>query len=253
MLKKFIKLEKLIISFIRLLFHKILGCISLEVHRKNIGTNKSLQLYAALNFFKIDLIFDIGANTGQFSKEMRGAGYTGRIVSFEPLPDAYKKLKESAIHDKLWEVHNRCALGAEKCKTVINVSRNSVSSSILPMLKTHFLVEKESIYIGKVEADLITLDSVSKRYLSNSNNYFIKIDTQGFEWEILNGARKTLKNARGVLCELSLTRLYEGQKMWLDFIHRMDNEGFSLWEIHQEFLDPNNGRTLQINAIFFRE
>ncbi len=246
-------LVKLVLNYIICLIHKILELAGFEIHRIKVGTNKSLQLYTALNFFNVDLVFDVGANTGQFAKELRNIGYKLRIVSFEPLPEAHTKLKKNSARDRLWVVHKRCALGAKKGKTIINVSQNSVSSSILPILESCSTVVKEASYVGKTNTDLITLDSVSNQYSSNSTNYFVKIDTQGYEWQVLDGAKKTLKNAKGVLCELSLVPLYQGQKKWMDFILRMDKEGFVLWEVHQEFLNPKNGRTLQINAIFFRE
>ena len=244
---------KSLLNYIKYSLRIMFRWIGFEIHRINVKTNKSSQFYAALDFFNIDLIFDVGANTGQFAKEIRRTGFAGRIISFEPIPEAYAKLKRRAICDKFWTIHGRCALGSQKGKAIINVSKNSVSSSILPILEASYSVAPETIYIAKAKVNIITLDSVSEKYLSNSNNYFIKIDTQGFEWQVLNGAKKTLENAKGVLCELSLVSLYKGQKMWIHFIHRMEKEGFSLWQVQQVFLDPKNGRTLQIDAIFFRK
>jgi hypothetical protein len=57
---------------------------------------------------------------------------------------------------------------------------------------------------------------------------------------------------RGVLCELSLIHLYEGQHLWEEIIGRLIQEGFTLWALQQGFIDSRNGRTLQMDAIFFR-
>ena len=77
------------------------------------------------------------------------------------------------------------------------------------------------------------------------------IDTQGFEWEVLDGASDTFVRARGVLCELSLVPLYEGQRLWLDLIERLESAGFVHWSFPKGLTDPRDGRTLQVDAIFF--
>jgi hypothetical protein len=89
--------------------------------------------------------------------------------------------------------------------------------------------------------------------LRDAERYFIKIDTQGFEWQVLEGASETLKNATGVLCELSLVPLYEGQRLWLEIVERLKLEGFTLWSLQQVFCDKRSGRSLQVDAIFFKE
>ena len=66
---------------------------------------------------QINLLFDIGANTGQYGELMRTLKYTGKIISFEPLNDAFKKLSKVAKSDTDWSVHNY-AFGNENAKSV---------------------------------------------------------------------------------------------------------------------------------------
>lgn len=120
------------------------------------------------------------------------------------------------------------------------------------MLEAHATAAVKSAYISTEKVAIARLDSIASNYLSGKENYFIKIDTQGFEWQVLDGARETLANAQGVLCELSLVPLYEGQRLWLEMIERLNSQGFSLWAIQKGFTDPRDGRTLQVDAIFFR-
>ena len=120
------------------------------------------------------------------------------------------------------------------------------------MADLHSSAREESKYIQSEKVDLITLDSVAETYLKNINNPFLKIDTQGFEWQVLNGASSTLPKLKGITCELSLVTLYEGQHLWKDIISRLELEGFTLWAIQRGFTDPRDGRTLQMDAIFFR-
>jgi len=223
-----------------------------DLHRLSPGANASFQLLKGLNRFGVDVVFDIGANVGQFSTELRSVGFDGRIVSFEPLPDAYETLIQAASSDRLWDVHSRVAIGDFDGEIEINIAGNSVSSSVLPMLEAHSSAAEGSAYVGKARTPIIRLDSIARQYIKASEKYFIKVDTQGFEWQVLDGARETLANAQGVLLELSLVPLYEGQKLWMEMIGRLKADGFTLWAIQKGFTDPRDGRTLQMDAIFFR-
>lgn len=196
---------------------------------------------------------DIGANTGQFASELFNIGYKGSIISFEPLPNAHRLLVENAKYYENWSVYPRTAIGNIEGDVEINVSSNSVSSSILPMLNAHLEAAKESEYVGKIFAKITTLDKVICEPGFDNRSFFIKIDTQGFEWQVMDGATQALSLAKGVLCELSLTPLYQGQHLWLETIERLGNLGFKLWAIQSGFTNISTGRTLQIDAIFFKD
>jgi FkbM family methyltransferase len=198
------------------------------------------------------LVLDVGANTGQFGSEIRYYGYTGKIVSFEPLSREHSMLVRTIAGDPNWEAYPPCALGDQIGETVINIAGNSQSSSILPMLETHRSAAPESAYEGKERVLIKTLDSVAGDYLKDARAPFLKIDTQGFEWQVLDGARETLPHIKGVLVELSLVPLYEGQHLWRALIDRLEDEGFALWALRPGFIDQRQGRTLQVDGVFCR-
>jgi FkbM family methyltransferase len=225
----------------------------LDVHRFSPGSSTSAQIISSLNQFNIDFVFDVGANEGQFAKEIRSCGYGGHIVSFEPLSKAHNTLVRLSASDEKWDVHPRCALGDHIGEIEINIAGNSASSSLLPMLDSHLSAAPHTAYVGKEPVSLLTLDSISSDYISQFKNPFLKIDTQGYEWAILDGSLNTLPYIRGVLLELSLVPLYEGQYLWQEVLERLELSGFTLWAMQPEFIDPNDGRTLQINGIFFRK
>lgn len=238
---------------IKNLIKKIFFRFKLDLKRLNVESNASYQICKSLKYFDVDLILDIGANTGQFASELFSVGYKGRIISFEPLPNAHKLLIENAQYYANWSVYPRTAIGNIEGNVEINVSNNSVSSSILPMLNAHLEAAKESEYVSKTVAKIATLDKVVSELSLDYKSFFIKIDTQGFEWQVMDGAVQALSLAKGVLCELSLTPLYEGQHLWLETIERLGNLGFKLWAIQSGFTNINTGRTLQIDAIFFKD
>lgn len=226
--------------------------IGIEIGRFNPTTSSLAQLAVALKHFQIDLVLDVGANYGQFASEIRGAGYQHSILSFEPLSSAYDQLKKSAIDDPLWEVYQRCALGANRHQAEINIAANSASSSLLPMLDAHLEAAPHTAYVAKEVVEIFTLDEVMSGKVGNYENIFLKIDTQGFESQVLDGAAEFLPHVRGVLLELSLVPLYDGQKLWQDLIQRMEVIGFELWALQPGFVDIHTGRMLQIDGLFFR-
>lgn len=232
----------------------ILKMFGLELHwvRLSAAQVAAIQMVSAMRKFEIDLVLDVGANIGQFGSEIRSCGYPGRIVSFEPLSSAHGELLQTSTGDSKWDVYPRCALGDHNGEIEINIAGNSLSSSILPMLESHRSAAPESAYQGKEITSLKTLDAVAGEYLKNAHAPFLKIDTQGFEWQVLDGARDTLPHIKGILVELSLVPLYEGQHLWREVIDRLEAVGFTLWAFQPVFSDQVLGRTLQVDGIFYR-
>jgi FkbM family methyltransferase len=231
-------------------FFRIFG---IEVRRTQTSNHFPNTLVRALRHFEIDTVFDVGANVGQFASGLRQAGFKGRIVSFEPLSEAHAKLCERAKRDPHWIVHPRGALGDRDGMATINVAGNSVSSSVLDMKESHSSAAQDSDYVGCEAAAIHTLDSVADQYLEEGSKVFLKIDTQGFEWQVLDGTLKTMPRIHGILLEVSLVELYTGQRLWKDMIERLEVEGFTVWSVDRGFTDPRDGRTLQLDIGFFRE
>ncbi|WP_426993720.1 FkbM family methyltransferase [Methylomonas sp. CM2] len=233
---------------IRLAFNTI----GLDLHRIRPNISSADKLAKSLFHFNIDTVFDVGANIGQFARSLRQAGYKGRIISFEPLSEAHEKLREYAKDDSDWLIHPRAALGDNNGEFNINIAGNSVSSSLLEMTALHLNSAQDSGYIGTEKCTIQTLDSIASQYITSNNNIFLKIDTQGMEWEVLNGAVNTLPFIQGVMLEVSFFELYSGQKLWKEMIEHLEIEGFSIWSIDQEFTDQKSGKTLQCNVVLYR-
>ena len=235
------------------IIRKIARNFGVEITRYRPSNSAAAQLVKALEIAGINVVLDIGANEGQFSKEIREYGYAGKIVSFEPLTSARKNLMAFASRDPAWNVHQQAAIGDHDGHIEINIAGNSVSSSVLPMLESHSSAAVGSAYVSSERVPIVRLDSVAPQHLQPNSNLFIKIDTQGFEWQVLDGASETLKLAKGLLCELSLVPLYDGQRLWRDIIGRLEAEGFVLWALQKGFTDPRTGQSLQMDGIFLKK
>ena len=172
-------------------------------------------------------------------------------MSFEPLSSAHSILEKTASGDAKWKVHPRTAVGARNGEIDFNVALNSVSSSNLPITKAHLSADAKSAYIATERVPIVMFDTVAPQYL-NGHRGLLKIDTQGYEWEVLSGAQMTLPHVQGIYCELSLVEMYKGQLLWMDMVNRLSERGFALWSIDRGFTDNLNGRTLQVDAAFFQ-
>jgi FkbM family methyltransferase len=235
-------------QFIKSLLNKM----GYDLRRYNFSSSIDAQFIAMLDYHKINLIFDVGANIGQFGKTLRALGYGGRIVSFEPLSNERSQLLEASKDDPLWDVAPQAAIGSNDGEIDIYISANSQSSSALNMLETHSTAAPESCYIGKERVNLYKLDTLATEYIQIDSVVFLKIDTQGFEDQVLMGASCTLEKAAGLQLELSLVPLYEGQKLFDELNQKVNTLGFNLWTLSPVFVNSLTGRLLQVDATFFK-
>jgi len=209
------------------------------------------HLMPALRHFAIELVLDVGANVGQFASELLDHGYGGRIVSVEPLPDAHAALVAATARHPRWQAHERVALGADERTVTIQVAGNSVSSSVLPMLDRHVQLAPGSRPVQALPVRQTTLDAAFAAEAARVPT-LLKIDTQGYERQVLAGGPRCLATVPLVLLELSAVPLYEGQWLWMEAIDWLQQQGFELWFLHPDFSDKATGRVLQYNGLFAR-
>jgi len=195
-------------------------------------------------------VLDVGANVGQYAHLVRDTGYKGRIVSFEALPQVHAQLLEKAKEDPAWIVAPCGALGSRAGSLEINISANTVSSSLLPMRRTHMEAAPDSVYVGKATVDLRRLDELAPALLPDTGALFVKIDTQGYEKEVLEGATALLPRTTAIQVELSLVPLYEGAPTLNEMIGLLEHLGYDLFGIVPGFKNQETGRLLQVDGFF---
>jgi FkbM family methyltransferase len=196
---------------------------------------------------------DVGANGGQYAMRLREGGYIGQIISFEPVEAVWRSLAGAARKDPKWTAV-RCALGNANELIDIGVAGNSAaSSSVLPMLARHESAAPEARYIGSERVQQRRLDDlVAELPMPDYLPTFLKIDVQGYERFVLEGASDLLKRVIGVQLELSLVPLYEGDTPYLRMLEFLEAAGLHLTLIEPGFRDRNTGEDLQFDGVFFR-
>lgn len=224
-----------------------------QIRRYNPSESLEARLFKQMEVHNIDMVFDVGANDGGYGRMLRGGGYLGQILSFEPLSETHKKLQQAAAGDPNWHIAERQAIGGHDGEIEINLAGNTTSSSILPMNSTHVEAAPQSKYVGSELVPIRRLDSIEHSCLQSAKSILLKIDTQGYEMEVLRGAENTLKRVVGAQIELSLTPLYAGQALYREIIEHMAEHGFSLWGVVPGFTDPVSGRMLQMDGVFYKD
>jgi FkbM family methyltransferase len=183
---------------------------------------------------------------------MRKLGYMGRIVSFEPIEYSFSQLQKTAQSDPLWDVYNY-ALGNKNMDSSINISENFDSSSILKINDIHKDARRSSNVNASQVIKVKKLDSIYTEIARNEKNIYIKMDTQGYEKFVIEGASSVLCEALGLQIELSLIPLYEESETYDTIISLLERFGFRLYSIEPGFYNKQTGRLLQFDGIFFKE
>jgi FkbM family methyltransferase len=233
-------------------FKRLLRRVDLEFRNFSVEKSENARFFSMLAFHKVNTIFDIGANEGQFGVNLRDIGYKGKIISFEPLTHVREKLLKISKNDRLWEVAQQVAIGEENGEIEIHIAGNSESSSVLNMMDTHIKAAPDSIYIDHETVPLRKLDTLSTDFIYPDSVVFLKIDTQGYEEQVMNGAPALMKNIVGLQLEISLVQLYEGHSLFDEMFSILKQKGFDLWGVSTVFSDPNTAQLLQLDATFFR-
>ncbi|MFT4703252.1 MAG: FkbM family methyltransferase [Bradymonadia bacterium] len=237
---------------IRYEVNRLLRKVGYDISKFTPSSHPLARRKQLLRAYEIDTVLDIGANSGQYARQLRDdVGFAHRILSFEPLSQAFELLEANAKNDSAWELF-QCALGDVEERREINVAGNSYSSSLLDMLPAHLKSAPESHYVGTEAIDVTTLDSLFERVCGTSKNIYMKIDTQGFESKVLKGAEKSLQRIDTVQMEMSLVPLYDGELLFNEMFALMTSKGYTLIAIENGFSDPASGQLLQLDGIFHR-
>jgi FkbM family methyltransferase len=199
----------------------------------------------------VSTVLDVGANRGQFAQELRRGGYTGRIASFEPLSAAFAALEEAAREDSLWTCH-RLALSEAEGEAELHVAGNAVSSSLLDMESRHLEAAPESRYVGVEHVRQARLDGLADELGLPSSGVYLKVDVQGLESRVIEGARAALPRIIAIESELSLVPLYREQLLFREMLDLLDDAGYHPVSLEPAYADPRNGHVLQVDGIFLR-
>ena len=182
----------------------------IDIGKYNLSECDDFRLNHFLKINDIDCVLDVGANIGQYAYNLRRIGYKKNIISFEPMLSAYKILQYKSAKDKLWTSYN-FGIGEKDKEVDLNISKNSYSSSILDILPLHTETAPESRYFSSETITIKKLENVTEINNEKLNRIFLKIDTQGYEDKVLQGAQNLIKENRIKLIQVEIifSEIYE--------------------------------------------
>ena len=234
-------------------FEKLLALRLVDKRRLNLLPEQT-HLRRLLAHLDVDCVFDVGANTGQYASMLRRkAGFRGRIVSFEPIPEAAEEVKRKASHDPLWTVE-QVALADTSGQRAFNIMASSEFSSLSdPRADDVARFSALNRPVRTVMVETQTLAEACARLMAQFGfkRPFLKMDTQGFDLAVLRGAGDILSRFVGFQSELSVRRIYQDAVDFREALTFYQSLGFDL----SAFV-PNNGghfpALIEIDCIMVR-
>ena len=239
------------VPVIQRIVKKFLRRNGLDLVRYSPASHPLARRARLISTYKINVVLDVGANIGQYGRQLRELGYRGQLISFEPLTVAYAELEKVAQADHAWQTMN-VALGNTEGSFVLNISGNSQSSSLCEILKEHEVAAPNSKVVGKEVVAVKTLDSLFDKLCSDNDRILLKIDTQGFEKHVLEGADRALGYIQTLQIEMSLVSLYRNEILLPQMVEWLALKGFQLVALEPGFANANTGQLLQVDGMFRR-
>ena len=208
-----------------------------------------------LKKLEINLVLDVGANVGQYGSELRRIGYQGLIFSFEPVKQAYSDLCDLAQNDKLWKSFN-FALGSTEETLRINVTTaTNLSSFFTPNEYAHESFQSQTPVVEVQNVEVHRLDNLQPLIASSiqSPRILLKMDTQGFDIQVMKGAFGCLNDIMAVQSELSVLPLYENMPNYLDALSLYKEYGFEVTGIYPISRDRENLVVMEFDGFLVKK
>ena len=218
-------------------------------------------------------VVDVGANIGQTLESFLSWWPTARCLSLEPLPAAFAELQDVVAKYSVRAEAINSGVSSSSGKLTLNGSKAQSSNSSFHQLNksaetiqahrglrdspSNLELGSEDKYV--VDVSVEKLDDILTSSKNKSAGWFnengvdiLKIDTQGWELEVLRGATEALKQTKVVITEWQFDDVY-GQP---PPIHELDkiisDAGLRLWDISHIYKDLKTMRTLWVDLIYAR-
>jgi FkbM family methyltransferase len=215
--------------------------------------HERVHLRRLFTYLGVDCVFDVGANRGQYAQMLRGhVGYRGPIVSYEPIPEQAAELRLLSASDSSWHIAE-LALDREAGPAIFHVMADSQFSSL-----HHPAIDQPAIFTaGNSVAREVTVMRATVgaelpkwRERLGFTRPFLKMDTQGNDFAVVEGAGDALNAFVGLQSELAIHKLYDGAVDFATCIAAFTARGFDL----SAFVPNNAGHfplLFEIDCVMF--
>ena len=199
----------------------------------------------------LDMVLDVGAHHGEYALFLRELGYAGRIISFEPVAANFDVIAQCCAHDPNWQAYN-LALGSEDADRSMNVMSNSFLNSFLAPSDVRWIDGNSVERIDTVKVR--RLDGLFDQLLNGAGarSIFLKMDTQGWDLEVLRGANACISRIGAVQSELPLKAIYKGMPDFVEVITECNRLGLDITGMFPVSRDTNNLAIVEFDCVMAR-
>jgi FkbM family methyltransferase len=235
------------------LLERMTGCLVIPPREVHLGPER-VHLRRFFQHFGVDCVFDVGANAGQYASMLRQtAGFAGDIISFEPIPELAAQLRVAAASDKRWFIEEK-ALDREAGPASFNIMQLDQFSSLhAPHEDQPDIFRDGNKIVRSIPVQRTTLAAEIERYQAQLGfrHPFLKMDTQGNDVAVFEGAGASIATFVGIQSELPIKSLYAGSSGFSEAIAAYHARGFEL----SAFVPNNEGHfpmLVETDCILYR-
>lgn len=221
--------------------------LPVDVYQEQLSSIKYNWL-KAMNFSSI---VDVGASDGGFARKARAMFSDTPIFSFEPIKESFDHLNDYFKNDKNFTSYN-IACSNQKILADFYLSSNKGSSSLLEMGHIHKKAYPDSSGLFKTKVFAEKIDNILTEK-ETGNNVYLKMDVQGGEMFVLEGASVLLNSVSLILSEISFVTLYDFQPLVNELISYLKERGFIIAGVENVSQSLVDGSFLQADMFFIRE
>ena len=206
--------------------------------------------YKWLQDLGIKTVFDIGANEGQFIDIILRLIPQVQVYSFEPLKELFLKLSKKFNGNKNVKLFN-LAIGNKNSLVNFYSNEFSPSSSFLEISDLHIDAFPHTKNVNTIEVEMKTLDEMMSQ-CESKEKVLLKIDVQGYELLVLEGAERFICDVDIIIVESSYYELYKDQPLFEKIYQFLNIRGFKYFGNLEQIYDERDGKILQSDSIFIK-
>jgi FkbM family methyltransferase len=202
----------------------------------------------------VNVVLDVGANRGQFARRLRRDGYTGRIVSFEPVPRIAEKLEQFSADDPDWQVLRHAVGDRDETREMnVGVGQGRLSS-LLPATDFGRSWSSRIDAEAPVSVSVRRLDGLFDEAVAGVKHprVYLKLDTQGYDLQAFAGAGDRVADLVAMQSELSLVPLYDGMPHLTEQLATYEAAGFQVTGMFPVIVDRQTMRVIEFDAVMVR-
>ena len=219
-----------------------------QKYRKALDMSE-IELIPAASIPTLKCVVDVGANLGEWSIGIALLTRAKEIIAYEPVPQLFEQLQNKVKPYPQIRCVN-CSVGATVGQVEINVHQRHQLSSVL-------MIQDEARRVHGMEQDVavpvcVPLTTLDEDLRDRTEISLLKIDVQGYEPQVLEGARAILKRTEVLMMEVTYSSYYQGDMQFAD-LHRLVTSiaPFRLWGISAPHCAPS-GKPMWADAVYVR-